>query len=32
MIKKTGSNLEGCSKKLNRNKKNILKAADKYTS
>jgi ElaB/YqjD/DUF883 family membrane-anchored ribosome-binding protein len=31
MIKETGSNLEGCSRKLNKSKKSILQMADRYT-
>lgn len=32
MIKQTGSNLEGCSRKLNKSKKNIMQIADRYAS
>ena len=30
MIRETSSNLEGCSRKLNKNKKSILMMADRY--
>jgi hypothetical protein len=32
MIKQTGSNLQGCSRKLNKSKKSILHMADRYTN
>lgn len=32
MIKQTGSNLEGCSRKLNKSKKNIMQIADRYSN
>jgi hypothetical protein len=32
MIKQTGSNLEGCSRKLNKSKKNIMQIADRYAN
>lgn len=32
MIKQTGSNLEGCSRKLNKSKKSIMQIADRYAN